>query len=95
MGDIYKLVCHFVCNTSDWKDSFFQTEYVKTDVLGTGGTCLIRNVCSILNLFAGANLVTKSCKTRKRVQGWFVPTLSTSTLYLKVPEIIDSEFHFH
>ena len=38
VGDIYKLVCYFVHHSSDWKDSFFQPEYVQNEVLGADGS---------------------------------------------------------
>ena len=70
VGDIYKLVSFFVHNSSDWKDSCFQTEYIWNEVLGMDGTHTIRNVCSQLHLHAATNLVSKGCETSKRVQGW-------------------------
>ena len=38
MGDIYKIVCYLVNQTSGWKDSFFQTEYIIQEVLGQDGS---------------------------------------------------------
>ena len=67
VGDIYKLVSYFICNSSDWKDSFFQTEYIRNEFLSMYSSHSIRNVCSLLHQFAAANLVSKGCKTSKRV----------------------------
>ena len=34
VGDIYKLVSYFVCQSSGWQDSFFQTEHIPHEALG-------------------------------------------------------------
>ena len=70
--DIYKLVSYFVCQTSGWKDSFFQTDYIFHEALGKDGSCRKRNVCSILNLISEAHLIKKVCKTSKRLRGWIL-----------------------
>ena len=55
--DIYKLFSYFVCQTSGWKDSFFQTNYILHEVLGKDGSHRKKDVCSILNLISEAHLI--------------------------------------
>ena len=59
VGEIYKFVSYFVCQTSGWKDSFFQTEYILHEELGKDGSHRKRDVSSILNLFSEAYLIKK------------------------------------
>ena len=62
VGDIYKLVSYFFCQTSGGKDSFFQTYYILHEALGKDGSHRKRDVCSILNLIPEAQLIKKVVK---------------------------------
>ena len=58
-GYIYKIVCYFVHQASDWKESFFQTEYIVKEVLEKDCSLKKSDVTSILNLISDADLVKK------------------------------------
>ena len=59
VGDIYKLVSYFVRQTSGWKDSFFQTNYILHEALGKDGSHRKRDVCSILIQISEAHLIKR------------------------------------
>ena len=69
-GFIYKIICYFVHQSSDWKDSFFQTEYIIKEVLEKDCPLKKSDVTSILELISDADLVKQVRKLKKRVQGW-------------------------
>ena len=56
-GYIYKKIFYFVHRASDWKESFFQTEYIVKEVLEKDCSLKKSDVTSILNLIADADLV--------------------------------------
>ena len=57
--NIYKFVSYFVCQTTGWKDSFFQTLYIHHEVLGKDGSHRKRDVTSIPNLISEAQLIKR------------------------------------
>ena len=69
-GYIFKIICYFVHQASDWKDSFFQTEYIIKKVLEKDCPLKKSDVTSILELMSDADLVKQVRKLKKRVQGW-------------------------
>ena len=71
-GYIYKIICYFVHQASDWKESFFQTEYIVKEVLEKDCSLKKSDVTSILNLISDADLVKQGHKLKKRVRGWIL-----------------------
>ena len=69
-GYIYKIICYFVHQASDWKDSFFQTEYIIKEVLEKDCPFKKSDATSILELISDADLVKQVRKLKKRVRGW-------------------------
>ena len=69
-GYIFKIICYFVHQASDWKDSFFQTEYIIKKVLEKDCPLKKSDVTSILELISDADLVKQVRKFKNRVQGW-------------------------
>ena len=69
-GYIFKIICYFVQQASDWKDSFFQTEYIIKKVLEKDCPLKKSDVPSILELISEANLVKQVLKFKNRVRGW-------------------------
>ena len=66
-GYIYKIICYFVHQASDWKESFFKTEYILKEVLEKDCSLKKSDVTSILNLISDADLLKQSRKLKKRV----------------------------
>ena len=71
-GYIYKIICYFVHQTSDWKESFFQTEYIIKEVLEKDCPLKKSDVTSILDLISHADLVKQVRNLIKRVRGWIL-----------------------
>ena len=69
-GYIFKIICYFVHQASDWKDSFFQTEYIIKEVLEKDCPLKKSDVTSIVELISDADLVKQVRKLKKRVRGW-------------------------
>ena len=69
-GYIFKKICYFVHQASDWKDSFFQTVYIIKNVLEKDCPLKKSDITSILELISDADLVKQVCKFKNRVQGW-------------------------
>ena len=66
-GYVYKIICYFVHQASDWKESFFQTEYIIKEVLEKDCPLKKSDDTSILYLISDADLVTQVSKLKKRV----------------------------
>ena len=69
-GYIFKIICYFVHQASDWKDSFFQTDYIIMKVLEKDCPLKKSDVTSILDLISDADLIKQVRKYQNRLQGW-------------------------
>ena len=69
-GYIFKIICYFVHQASDWKDSFFQTDYIIKKVLEKDCPLKKSDVTSILELIADADLIKQVRKYKNRLRGW-------------------------
>ena len=69
-GYIFKIICYFVDQASDWKDSFFQTEYIIKKVLEKDCPIKKSDVTSILELISDAGLIKPVRKYKSRLRGW-------------------------
>ena len=69
-GYIVKIICFFVHQDSDWKDSFFQTDYIIKKVLEKDCPLKKSDATSILELFSDADFIKQVCEYKNRVQGW-------------------------
>ena len=67
---IFKIICYFVHQASDWKDSFFQTDYIIKKVLEKDCPLKKSDVTSILELISDADLIKQVRKYKNRVRGW-------------------------
>ena len=61
-GYIYKIICYFVHQASDWKESYFQTECIVKEVLEKDCSLKKSDVTSILKLISDADLVNKDVR---------------------------------
>ena len=69
-GYIFKIICYFVCQASDWKDSFFQTDYIIKKVLEKDCPLKKSDFTSILDLISDADLIKQVRKYKSRLRGW-------------------------
>ena len=69
-GYIFKIICYFVHQAPDWKDSFFQTVYIIKKVLEKDCPLKKSDVTSILELISDADLIKQVRKYMNRVRGW-------------------------
>ena len=69
-GYIFKIICYFVDQASDWKDSFFQTDYIMKEVLDKDCPLKKSDVTSILELISDAGLIKQVRKYKNRLRGW-------------------------
>ena len=66
-GYIFKIICYFVHQASDWKDSFFQTDYIIKKVLEKDCPIKKSDVTSILELISDAGLIKPVRKYKSRL----------------------------
>ena len=69
-GYIFKIICYFGHQASDWKDSFFHTDYIIKKVLEKDCPLKKNDVTSILELISDAGLIKPVRKYKNRLQGW-------------------------
>ena len=69
-GYIFKIICYFVHKTSNWKDSFFQTDYIIKKVLEKDCPLKKSDVTSILELISDVGLIKPVRKYKNRLRGW-------------------------
>ena len=69
-GYIFKIICYFVHQASDWKDSFFQTDYIIKKVLENDCPLKKSDVTSILEIVSDADLIKQVHKYKNRLRGW-------------------------
>ena len=69
-GYIFKIICYFVDQASDWKDSFFQTDYIIKKVLEKDCPIKKSDVTSILELISDVGLIKPVRKYKSRLRGW-------------------------
>ena len=67
-GYIFQIICYFVHQDLDWKDSFFQTDYIIKKVLEKDCPLKKSDVTLILELISDADLVKQVRKFKNRVQ---------------------------
>ena len=67
---IFKIICYFVHQASDWKDSFFQTEYFFKKVLEKDCPLKKSDVTLILELISDTGLIKQVRKYKNRQRGW-------------------------
>ena len=70
IGYIFKIICYFVHQASDWKDSFFQTDNIIKKVLEKDCPLKKSDVTSILELISDGDLIKQVRKYKNRVRGW-------------------------
>ena len=69
-GYIFEIICYFVHQATNWKDSFFQTDYIIKELLEKDCPVKKSDVTSILELIADAELIKQVRKYKSRVRGW-------------------------
>ena len=69
-GYIFKIICYFVHQASDWKDSFFQTDYIIKKVLDNDCPLKKSDSTSILEVISDADLIKQVRKYKNRLRGW-------------------------
>ena len=69
-GYIFKIICYFVHQASDWKDSFFQTDYIIKKVLEKDCPLKKSDVTLIMDLISDADLIKQVRKYKNRLRGW-------------------------
>ena len=69
-GYIFKIICYFVHQASDWKDSFFQTDYIIKKVLEKDCPLKRSDVTLILELISDAGLIKPVRRYKNRLRGW-------------------------
>ena len=70
MGYIFKIICYFVHQASDRKDSFLQTDYIIKKVLEKDCPLKKSDDTSILEIISDADLIKQIRKYKNRVRGW-------------------------
>ena len=66
-GYIFKIIYYFVHQASDWKDSFFQTNYIIKKVFEKDCPLKKSDVTSILELISDADLIKQVRKYKSRL----------------------------
>ena len=69
-GYTFKIICYFVHQASDWKDSFLQTDYIIKKVLEKDCPLKKSDDTLILELISDADLIKQVHKYKNRLQGW-------------------------
>ena len=69
-GYIFKIICYFVHQASDWKDSFFPTDYIIKKVLEKDCPLKKSDVTLVLELISDADSIKQVRKYKNRVRGW-------------------------
>ena len=87
-GYIFKIICYFVHQASDWKDSFFQTDYIIKKVLEKDCPLKKSGVTSILELISDAGLIKQVHKYKNRLRGWTLLMKLESNKSQKMHELI-------
>ena len=69
-GYIFKIICYYVHQALDLKDSFFQTDYIIKKVLDMECPLKKSDITSILELISDADLIKQVRMYKNRLRGW-------------------------